>query len=93
MTVEFDTFYLVTGYVPNSGDGLKRLVLFFNSITFIFLTQLFLSIFQSSEWILVQLIFLCLNLVLQSDRMGSSSQQLFESMYYSIPSMNTIRLN
>lgn len=25
VTVEFDTFYLVTGYVPNSGDGLKRL--------------------------------------------------------------------
>ncbi|CAK8571118.1 unnamed protein product [Lathyrus sativus] len=25
VTVEFDTFYLITGYVPNSGDGLKRL--------------------------------------------------------------------
>lgn len=25
VTLEFDTFYLVTGYVPNSGDGLKRL--------------------------------------------------------------------
>lgn len=26
VTVEFDTFYLLSGYVPNSGDGLKRLV-------------------------------------------------------------------
>lgn len=26
VTVEFDTFYLLCGYVPNSGDGLKRLV-------------------------------------------------------------------
>ncbi|KAK7392959.1 hypothetical protein VNO78_21409 [Psophocarpus tetragonolobus] len=25
VTVEFDTFYLICGYVPNSGDGLKRL--------------------------------------------------------------------
>ncbi|KAL0919252.1 hypothetical protein M5K25_011336 [Dendrobium thyrsiflorum] len=25
VTVEFDTFYLISGYVPNSGDGLKRL--------------------------------------------------------------------
>ncbi|XP_049932762.1 DNA-(apurinic or apyrimidinic site) endonuclease, chloroplastic [Nymphaea colorata] len=25
ITVEFDSFYLVSGYVPNSGDGLKRL--------------------------------------------------------------------
>lgn len=25
VTVEFDTFYLLCGYVPNSGDGLKRL--------------------------------------------------------------------
>ncbi|KAI3838042.1 hypothetical protein MKW98_008993 [Papaver atlanticum] len=25
VTVEFDTFYLLNGYVPNSGDGLKRL--------------------------------------------------------------------
>lgn len=26
MTVEFDSFYLLSGYVPNSGDGLKRLI-------------------------------------------------------------------
>lgn len=25
VTVEFDTFYLISGYVPNSGDGLRRL--------------------------------------------------------------------
>lgn len=25
VTLEFDTFYLLCGYVPNSGDGLKRL--------------------------------------------------------------------
>ncbi|KAK9922189.1 hypothetical protein M0R45_030668 [Rubus argutus] len=25
VTVEFDSFYLISGYVPNSGDGLKRL--------------------------------------------------------------------
>lgn len=25
VTVEFDNFYLLSGYVPNSGDGLKRL--------------------------------------------------------------------
>lgn len=25
ITVEFDTFFLIGGYVPNSGDGLKRL--------------------------------------------------------------------
>ncbi|KAG5080682.1 hypothetical protein AAZX31_02G178800 [Glycine max] len=25
VTAEFDTFYLICGYVPNSGDGLKRL--------------------------------------------------------------------
>lgn len=25
LTVEFDKFYLICGYVPNSGDGLKRL--------------------------------------------------------------------
>lgn len=28
LTVEFDKFYLICGYIPNSGDGLKRLVLF-----------------------------------------------------------------
>ncbi|KAG5063729.1 hypothetical protein JHK85_004912 [Glycine max] len=27
VTAEFDTFYLICGYVPNSGDGLKRLEL------------------------------------------------------------------
>ena len=26
VTAEFDSFYLLNGYVPNSGDGLKRLV-------------------------------------------------------------------
>ncbi|CAI9260091.1 unnamed protein product [Lactuca saligna] len=25
VTIEFDSFYLISGYVPNSGDGLKRL--------------------------------------------------------------------
>ncbi|XP_077218004.1 apurinic endonuclease-redox protein isoform X2 [Tasmannia lanceolata] len=25
VTVEFDTFYLISGYIPNSGDGLRRL--------------------------------------------------------------------
>ncbi|EHA8590428.1 DNA-(apurinic or apyrimidinic site) lyase, chloroplastic [Cocos nucifera] len=25
VTVEFDSFYLISGYVPNSGDGLRRL--------------------------------------------------------------------
>ncbi|XP_057427656.1 DNA-(apurinic or apyrimidinic site) endonuclease, chloroplastic isoform X3 [Lotus japonicus] len=25
VTAEFDTFYLICGYIPNSGDGLKRL--------------------------------------------------------------------
>lgn len=33
VTAEFDTFYLICGYIPNSGDGLKRLVL--RSITFL----------------------------------------------------------
>ena len=28
VTAEFDTFYLICGYVPNSGDGLKRLDLY-----------------------------------------------------------------
>lgn len=28
VTVEFDDFYLLTAYVPNSGDGLKRLVIY-----------------------------------------------------------------
>ena len=27
MTAEFESFYLLSGYVPNSGDGLKRLVI------------------------------------------------------------------
>ncbi|OIV90456.1 hypothetical protein TanjilG_01934 [Lupinus angustifolius] len=27
VTAEFDTFYLICGYIPNSGDGLKRLEL------------------------------------------------------------------
>lgn len=27
VTVEFDKFYLLSCYVPNSGDGLKRLVI------------------------------------------------------------------
>ncbi|PRQ44915.1 putative DNA-(apurinic or apyrimidinic site) lyase [Rosa chinensis] len=27
VTVEFDSFYLISGYVPNSGDGLRRLEL------------------------------------------------------------------
>lgn len=27
MMAEFDSFYLLSGYVPNSGDGLRRLVL------------------------------------------------------------------
>lgn len=27
VTVEFNDFYLLTAYVPNSGDGLKRLVI------------------------------------------------------------------
>lgn len=27
VTAEFDSFYLINTYVPNSGDGLKRLVL------------------------------------------------------------------
>lgn len=26
MTAEFDSFYLICAYVPNSGDGLRRLV-------------------------------------------------------------------
>lgn len=26
VTAEFESFYLLCGYVPNSGDGLKRLV-------------------------------------------------------------------
>lgn len=26
VTAEFDTFYLICAYVPNSGDGLRRLV-------------------------------------------------------------------
>jgi exodeoxyribonuclease III len=26
VTVKFDDFYLLTAYLPNSGDGLKRLV-------------------------------------------------------------------
>lgn len=44
VTVEFDSFYLISGYVPNSGDGLRRLVgkfffIFFNLFCF-FLIQL-----------------------------------------------------
>lgn len=27
VTAEFDSFYLLSAYVPNSGDGLRRLVL------------------------------------------------------------------
>ncbi|XP_039170538.1 DNA-(apurinic or apyrimidinic site) endonuclease, chloroplastic-like isoform X2 [Eucalyptus grandis] len=26
VTAEFDSFYLLSGYVPNSGDGLRRLM-------------------------------------------------------------------
>ncbi|CAA2986635.1 DNA-(apurinic or apyrimidinic site) lyase, chloroplastic [Olea europaea subsp. europaea] len=33
VTVEFDHFYLLSGYVPNSGDGLRRLV---NDFAFLF---------------------------------------------------------
>lgn len=33
MTVEFDNFYLLCGYVPNSGDGLRRLVQNFELLT------------------------------------------------------------
>jgi exonuclease III len=42
VTVEFDTFYLVTGYVPNSGDGLKRLVLAFKYFFYISISIVFL---------------------------------------------------
>jgi exodeoxyribonuclease-3 len=52
VTAEFDSFYLVNTYVPNSGDGLKRLVIglgsisitildYFISCTFIILSSLF----------------------------------------------------
>lgn len=34
VTVEFDSFYLLSSYVPNSGDGLRRLVK--NSQTLVF---------------------------------------------------------
>lgn len=27
VTVEFDKYYLINGYVPNSGEGLRRLVI------------------------------------------------------------------
>lgn len=36
VTAEFESFYLLCVYVPNSGDGLKRLVLdpfYFRNIT------------------------------------------------------------
>ncbi|CAA3016297.1 DNA-(apurinic or apyrimidinic site) lyase, chloroplastic isoform X1 [Olea europaea subsp. europaea] len=29
ITVEFENFYLLSGYVPNSGDGLRRLLIIF----------------------------------------------------------------
>lgn len=31
VTLEFDSFYLLSAYVPNSGDGLRRLVLNLNN--------------------------------------------------------------
>lgn len=37
VTAEFDTFYLICGYVPNSGDGLKRLVIVLKYFSFIIL--------------------------------------------------------
>jgi len=44
VTAEFDTFYLICGYIPNSGDGLKRLVLVLNYFSFIILYYIILYI-------------------------------------------------
>jgi len=44
VTAEFDTFYLISGYVPNSGDGLKRLVLALNYFSFIILYIISISL-------------------------------------------------
>ena len=41
VTAEFDSFYLINTYVPNSGDGLKRLVLLLKFKAFKFLTVFF----------------------------------------------------
>lgn len=42
MTLEFDGFYLIGGYVPNSGDGLRRLVV----ESFLFCSCCYLNILQ-----------------------------------------------
>lgn len=47
VTAEFDSFYLINTYVPNSGDGLKRLVLL-KFIAFGFCGQFS---FNFNEWI------------------------------------------
>ena len=53
VTAEFDSFYLLCAYVPNSGDGLKRLVLIsflnINIETFIFFCFDNRNIFSSVE--------------------------------------------
>lgn len=47
VTAEFDSFYLISGYVPNSGDGLRRLVPDLN-------TSLFISILLYIIFILIE---------------------------------------
>lgn len=81
MTAEFDSFYLLNGYVPNSGDGLKRLVLDLkHNITSLgpclvihicHWTPLVVSFCGSMTVLSI--------LVIQGYTMGSSSQQLHES--------------
>ena len=57
VTVEFDDFYLLTAYVPNSGDGLRRLVnhwYFPYSISHLRLKseihELFVQTYRVTEW-------------------------------------------
>lgn len=71
VTVEFDSFYLISTYVPNSGDGLKRLVLLKScSILVLHLTY---SCFRQFDK--------CFGFqVIQDWRMGSNPQQLHQSM-------------
>lgn len=67
---EFDSFYLLSGYVPNSGDGLRRLVLYLKHLPLHY-QSLLVSFYGPLTLILI--------LVLQGYTMGSISEQLHES--------------
>lgn len=86
MTAEFDSFYLISGYVPNSGDGLRRLV--FDTKHLALLVVLFHSIssHHSNYFFpfrtLLGLIALLSFVVIQGHTMGYIPQQLHESKFF-----------